>query len=332
MSVLFQALSRAARDYSDQQSSIVVPIMPLVPRRTRARRTRASLVVAVMMVGVAVGFFLLLTKTGISQAPVTIAAAPPPAVPTPVAVVSEEVAVMAPEAPKTAAEAPAPVEPSTGQGKTVTTEPQGIALPVDSLAVPSLEAPAATAEVAQQLQDVPALANSNKNKEPAPRVVVSTSNAPPTARLLREARAQTTARHYAEAVELYDEVLAKDGNDQDAWKGKAYALQQSGTAAAREELQKMIAVRPFSAPAQAGLARVLMQQGDHEGAQAAWQRAIELEPANKTYRLSLAILYDRMGKDDAALEVYKQIPAPLSPVVKQRLEYLAAHAVAPNTP
>jgi Flp pilus assembly protein TadD len=350
MSVLFQALNRAARDYRDQQSPLVVPFLPLAPKPSRARFVLVTFAVGLVLTAAAahtlnrpspIGGYVVSLKEAAEFVPVpaapvepvvpVVADAQPAAVQNvafpPVAMVAEA----PPPVPQPAAAPVAASEPPSLHGNMVSAEPQGIALPVDSLAVPTME-DTALAETVHQLEKEPAATEAKKTKPPAPQVVVKTENAPPLAALLREAHADMTAKRFRKAVILYDKALAQDGNNQDAWSGKVYALQESGTAAARKDLQKMIGARPLSAPAHAALAQVFLRQGDLKAAQASLQRAAELTPGDKTYLLSLAVLHDHMGHDAEALALYRQLPPLLSPEVQERLEYLAAQADVKGSP
>lgn len=357
MSVLFQALNRAARDYRDQQSPLVVPFLPLAPKPARARFIWITFAVAMILTAVVLHSLWKPAQTNgtipammtaldpaipaetsgtQSSDPVVdglqpfdpqealLAQAPAPA--------AAEVSAPAPEA---ANDPAAAIQQVPMHGETVSSGPQGIALPVDSLAVPTLDDSAAI-EVAQQTPKEPvkepAVAEAKKIKVPAAHVIVKEANAPSVPGLLREAHVHVTAKRYGKAIDLYDKALAQDGNNQDAWDGKIYALQQTGTAKAQEGLKKMAESRPFSAPVHAALALVMIRQGDLKSALGSWRRAVELNPADKTYLLSFAVLHDQMGHDAEALALYRKLPPPLSAEVQHRLDYLAAQEGSKGPP
>jgi Flp pilus assembly protein TadD len=219
------------------------------------------------------------------------------------------------------------------RGKTVGEEPSGIALPADSLSVPPID-DAVTAEIAKKIKDTPVLASKRKKHtvRPKARASIKVTKEPPVSSFLRAAYQDIEAQDFPAAVELYNKALEKDGNDDAAWTGKTFALQQIGTPEAKDELKKMIEQKPFSATAHAALAQTLTMNGEREQALASWQKAVELDPGNNTYRLSLAILHDRMGHDTEALALYKQLKPPVPYAVKRRMEYLTAQTKPAATP
>jgi Flp pilus assembly protein TadD len=66
---------------------------------------------------------------------------------------------------------------------------------------------------------------------------------------------------------------------------------------------------------------LLTRQNDNSAAVDAWKKAVELDGANNDARLSLAVLYDRMGRSDDALDAYRSVE-PRSVSVQKRVEYL----------
>ncbi|NTU76614.1 MAG: tetratricopeptide repeat protein [Alphaproteobacteria bacterium] len=208
--------------------------------------------------------------------------------------------------------------------KTVKDEPPGIALSVDSLTA-TRETGAATAEVKKQLEKMPRVTRKKASRKASSRVVVKApKKAPVSSPALAEAKAQLEAKNYEEAVAAYNKALAQNGDNQEAWEGKVYALQRMGTSDSMEALRHVVAVRPTLAPGHAALARLLMSKGEYAQALVSMQRAYDLDPSGKNYALNLAILHDKLGQEDEALKIYSQIPAPYAPDVQRRIDYLVS--------
>jgi len=304
----------------------------LTQRLTPRRPAKAGLIAAILAVSMTAAAFDLFAKSA------------PPAKP------GGEPVIQA-AAPITAI----PQKPRYARGKTVGTEPSGIALPADSQAAAPLEdsapaaasKPAETSKPASEEKTPPAKTETGKpttSKTPPRKTAVKKPSAkdddiiekdakrPRLTGLMAEAYTQIEKQNFAAAVEIYDKALDKDENDNEAWKGKCYALQQMETPEAVAELKKMIEHRPQSAPAHAALGQILTQRGEREQALKPLQRAVELDPGNDTYRANLAILHDRMGHDAEAIDLYKKIKPPVPYAIKQRLESLKIRAKTPATP
>ena len=207
-----------------------------------------------------------------------------------------------------AGEKPAPVA-------VVAKTDDGIALPVETL-----ETRGDVAEVTRQLATLPALGGQEtpvKDSGPSS-VEVSESALAPVDDFLAAARTASDGGDFAAAVTFYDKILALAPENEAAWAGKIYALEQTG---AQDELTKLAAAHPNLAVAQMAAARVWVRQGDRGAALGAWKKAVTLAPEDPAARLGLAVLYDRAGDRDAALENYKKIKAPTAEV-RRRVAYL----------
>jgi Tfp pilus assembly protein PilF len=112
---------------------------------------------------------------------------------------------------------------------------------------------------------------------------------------------------YDQAADAERRLLAIDPADIGARTGLALALGHATTPTVRKELEALAEANPASAPMQVALARYLAHHEDVRGAFDHLARAIELEPGNLSYRLDLAVLYDRAGQTGQALSLYRQV-------------------------
>jgi tetratricopeptide (TPR) repeat protein len=235
-----------------------------------------------------------------------------------------------------------------------------IALPAEEVTPPQTSDPALNA-VAEKLATTPALGG-------APEPVVSTPQTPPEQdRLLDHARALMENGDDAEALAAYKHILAADPVNHAALAGSAFILARDGdyanaiaaehrllkrypedtaarlgliqmlaedpSPAAPTELKRMAAINPDSAPVHAALARQYERQGDRAQAIRQLDRAARAAPYDLSYRLDLAVLYDRGNHPREALILYQQVlrsaadgnaVPPLLSSVQQRADYLAA--------
>ncbi|MDD3287760.1 MAG: tetratricopeptide repeat protein [Alphaproteobacteria bacterium] len=327
MSVLFQALNRAARDYHQQQAT-VVPLLAIDNQSTGVGTGRAValfMVAALALSGVGSAYYLLSN----GAADKTISLIKPSAV---------------------AAE-------STQQQRAG--DNSGIVLSDGG-------AESEIADIAQKMQDLPIAYSLEKDAGKLPRVVVS-ENSDKSANAIAQAQSMLDDGDYVSALSIYDRVLKSDRENYAALAGKAYALQQDkqyrkaaaiglqilkrdpediavrtnvvaalagwGSPAAVQELKQMVVERPNFAPARASLAKCLLSHDNVGEAAIQLKKALEIDPKNNFYRLSLAIIYDRMENKDIALALYRQVfdarfavtaSLPLTwESVEQRIKYLA---------
>jgi len=322
MSVLFQALSKAAQDFRDRSQAQrgrvaegdasraredVAAIVPLwqPPHGGGYFKVHPFFLIALLGFGLlaTLGIYFWPTPQNPPAPPVVAQAVQPPAAPAPQA-------------------KPAPA-------KQKASGPSSIVLSGGSLALDNPE-DESVAEVARHLQDLPHPARpAVKPKSVPPRVVVDET--PEVDSELAAARDAAAQGNDGAALRAYDRILARDRGNLAALKGKIYVLEQNGTGSALEALQGIVAVHEKFAPAQAALARLSARRGQTQAALSAWQRAVALDPNNRDYRLSLAILYDQSGDGNKALTLYRQLPQPLPETVRQRMEFLAAQT-QPDTP
>lgn len=321
MSVLFQALSKAAQEFRDRslaqrgrvvggeagrpvdEAAVVVPLWTQ-PREGRHFKVHPFFLIAIIGLG-------LLTAVGVYlwPKPATLPAPPQPAI------VAAPMPVPAPPAKPTPA-------------KQTATGPSSIVLSGGALALDGPEEET-VAEVARQLEDLPPAKRSAVKAKPSAHVVVEETT--DIEQELAAARAAVAQGNDGAALRAYDRMLARNPANIAALKGKVYVLEQNGTASALAALQDIVAAHESFAPAQAALARMAARRGQMPVALSAWQRAVALDPANRDYRLSLAILYDQSGEGDKALSLYRQLPQPLPETVRKRIEFLSSQT-PPDTP
>ena len=243
---------------------------------------------------------------------------------------------------------------------------QGIPVSASSLSANTLERD--TDVIVQKIKDLPAAEplTGKDQKQISHLMEVQESSA--NAVQLAAAHAAMTNGDYTGAKERFDRVLTRDPDNASALAGKAYILQQGGqykqavalehqilqrnpddlTAQANlasalaawgapdafTELTQLVVVKPNLGAAHAGLAKLLSTQDEIGAAIEQQQRALEIEPQNNVYRLSLAIFYDRAGQKENALPLYRQVLAtrsnpdanvlPLTwTAIEQRINYLA---------
>ncbi|MCE1196410.1 tetratricopeptide repeat protein [bacterium] len=108
----------------------------------------------------------------------------------------------------------------------------------------------------------------------------------------------------AEALVLFSALLERSPNDSDALVGAGFATLRLGRAAeARAYLEKAALLYPTYADAHFGLALIMNQAGDREGAAAAARKALALDPGRKEFQ-------------DLAARLTAPPPAPLPPFAR----------------
>jgi Flp pilus assembly protein TadD len=340
MSVLFQALDRAAKEKAAEQSTPpaagdetgIVALFAPPPRRRLGATLRVGFLMACLGVGLAAAAYW--------DSPV---AKPAMAAPT-----------GAPSADETATH----VSKKAGKSrpahtKSVQSDPDGIALPVEALKEMSAtegwghtKASKAAKRTANADKDgtdqpvagpqqTPSKAKVSKAKTKSDKtttkktrkkgkLVVVTENADqPVDVALAEAHDLLDAGKTRAACQRFDQILAKEPGNRSALEGKVYALQQFPAAEAAPALRKIADAHADLAPAYAGLARAEGRRGNEAAALSAWKKAVQLDGANNLYRLSLAILLDKRGQTDVALEAYRALSKPWPKQVEDRIAYLS---------
>lgn len=136
---------------------------------------------------------------------------------------------------------------------------------------------------------------------------------------------------YSQAREIYTKVLKKDPNNKEVLNNFLVLVAEESPDNALIELKKLERINSdFSPiPAQIGMIYLKMERPDQ--AERYFRRAVILSPDNVVYKYNLAITSDRLGKDDQAKRLYKEIldaakqgaviPGSAS-AISDRLEYL----------
>ena len=111
-----------------------------------------------------------------------------------------------------------------------------------------------------------------------------------------------------DALEVYEEGLTLRPDWVAGMAGKGHALSLLGQAAEAERiLNEALALDPRHHGSRYYLGLVQIDRGDWNAAAATLQRAHELEPADEATALSLASVYDRVGRPDAALQILRRV-------------------------
>jgi Flp pilus assembly protein TadD len=118
------------------------------------------------------------------------------------------------------------------------------------------------------------------------------------ARQALAARQQTVPQPPVQPVKSVDELIAE-----------AHVLMPQGEfLAARNLLEQAIAQNPYNAVAHNDLGVVAYRLGDTAAAQAAYEQALKLDPANNNVRKNLADLYFvAAGRPDDAIKIYLEL-------------------------
>ncbi len=159
-------------------------------------------------------------------------------------------------------------------------------------------------------------------------LVVQGEEPKPADRDLARADSMLEVKDWKGASALYEKVLRRQPKNDLALKGKVFALELGATEEALDVLEDLSVRYPRAAFVFAARARVLVKQNDMLEALKAWERAVKLEPGNKDYKLGLAVLNDRLGREAEALKLYREIPGALPADAQKRVKYLAKHAAS----
>ncbi len=294
MSVLFNALHKAARDYRSQKAPVLVPLLSLHPAFSLRKRVLFFSVLGALLFGV-IG---MLSLSGGEVAVAKEGGFKPNVVPVSLPVKASV--------------------PLKNARKMQEDEPLGIALSEGSQSseVQDKTVRAAPAPVAKTGVLI-AVTRAEKK--------VENSEDEAGGDMLSRARKAAQKGAWDTALKLYSTILKKDPHNQAALQGTVAVLSQRGGDEDLEALDALAEKAPSMASLHAARARILVRQKDTIEALTAWQQAVALDPKNKDYRLGLAILNDKLGRQSEALKLYRAIPKPLPPEAQRRLDYLASH-------
>lgn len=292
MSVLFEALHKAANEYRSLHAPVLLPIMPAQSTTWRARRVFVFYVLfGILLLG---GSSVLIARQNV---------APPQQITQTV----KPVSVMA---------------EMQDKGE------EGIALPADALISDIEDKPPMVGDVARTLADLPALSVQPEQlvlDEGHADVFPERSSALGEPDAAGRVEAALRQGNWEAARALYDVALDENPDDVAALAGKSFVLEQSGSQEALSEIEIMLEDHPANASLHAAHARLLVGAGQMAEALTAWKRAASLDPRNTTYKLGLAIVHDQLGHEAQALDNYRKVRrSDLSPEAKRRIAYLAA--------
>jgi len=306
MSILFDALNKAARDYRVQQTPVVVPLLSTrsVPFMKRRMMFVCALILA-LSAGCVIG---AMTFGNVASDPLA------PVIESQADFTADSDLVMSSREARRADDGDA----------------LGIELPEEAL-IAEIKDQAKVRKLAEKIKDAPAV-----TAGAAPAVAVRPSLAPKSFVVVENSAESLTKRtafvqavaaigkkDWDAALKAYAKVLAFDSDDQDALQGTIFVHEQRGRPDDLTALEGMIKKNPSCAALYAARARIYARTKQTDLALRAWQRAVDLDPQNTDYKLGLAILYDRMGKRDEALQAYHAVPVPLPDEAQKRLDYLS---------
>jgi tetratricopeptide (TPR) repeat protein len=108
---------------------------------------------------------------------------------------------------------------------------------------------------------------------------------------------------------LEDAARQKPGEFRPRYYFAESLLQTGDYARAEENYRQAIALDPKSAPAQLGMAQVLVQQGQLPDAARYFREAARIDPTHyRSYLLELAQLYEKAGQNADAVAIYREFP------------------------
>lgn len=291
MSVLYDALRKAARENDDDAAPAVLPIAPRRRERLNAPLLLCGAGLCLLISLVSVGYAVYVTTRDVSSG--------------------------------------YSVEPVAAQEPGAKTK-DGIALAVPALDLREEVASALQEQDASSnAATVPALNEETIQARSSHLIVAAEEGEDGDDPIAALARAEdfVRAQEWGRARAYYDDVLERQPRNRRAFEGKIYALEQGDSPDALAEIQSMMEAYPTHARLYAAQARLLAHDGDFPAALAAWQKATELDRRNKSYRLGLAVTHDRLGHGDEALTWYRKAGrSDLPPDVRKRMDYLARRA------
>lgn len=125
---------------------------------------------------------------------------------------------------------------------------------------------------------------------------------------------------FAEAVKVMDILIKQQPRDPNHYRFRAELLRVWGRLdRAKRDYQKMVELEPKSAVAHNGLAEVLLQAGDYEGARLAGLRAAELAPGEWVALYNLGMIEDRMALSQDVINHLDEALALKVPDARHRL-------------
>lgn len=112
---------------------------------------------------------------------------------------------------------------------------------------------------------------------------------------------------YEQAREIYTQILKKDPADKEALNNFLVLVAEEAPEDALIELEKLERINSNFSPIAAQIAMINLKLGHPEKAARYLRRAILLSPDNLSYKYNLAVVYDKAGKEEQALPLYRQV-------------------------
>ena len=114
---------------------------------------------------------------------------------------------------------------------------------------------------------------------------------------------------FSEAKQLYTMILSIDSTYQNALNNYLVVLAEESPTKALAEFKQLEKVNPSFSPVQAQIGMVYAKLSEYEIATEYLKRAVMLSPEVFNYRYNLAVLFDKMGRYQDAIILYKQLLA-----------------------
>lgn len=112
---------------------------------------------------------------------------------------------------------------------------------------------------------------------------------------------------FEQARSIYTTLLNKEPSNKEALNNFLVLVAEEAPEDALIELEKLERINSDFSPIPAQIAMINLKLGDTEKAARYLRRAILLSPDNLSYKYNLAIIYDKLGKEEQAVQLYHQI-------------------------
>jgi len=148
--------------------------------------------------------------------------------------------------------------------------------------------------------------------------------------LLRQARQLVKNGNYGEAIAIYEQAAALDGNNAKIFSGIGFLQTRQGDYnAAAQAYQKALSLDPSNPDFFHALGYSLANIGDYDNAATAYYYAIQIEPKNVQHYLGLGVVLLRQKNYAKAGEVYQWVLA-LDPNNQQAHEIMGKALIEQN--
>jgi len=313
MSILFEALNKAAQAYRAQQAPVAIPLVQVPARNDLSVTCLLKWFIVLLLIGSS-AFFLMRPSFffPVSTSPLL-------------------------------HQSPSVSPQKADAGALKTTDSSGIAIEARSLD-PSLEQDEQIKSLETSLHTAPALFEpaDSQSGEKDEKVVsrfkiidVDEEDEPLVYAQGDPAKEALQSGKWGKAIGLYTQQLKRSPHEEAVMEGLALALEHRGSEKDGDYLAALCDRYPDHAVFFAARGRLQAAKMDTKEAIYSLRRAVELDQDNADAKLSLAILYDKAGREAEALHVYQSLPQPVDPTVKARIEYLAERVLlrqAAHTP